>query len=63
MLVLSRKVGEKIKIGETIEVIVTRINENRVTIAIEAPTDVRILRGELSPKKPESAGDAAAVVS
>jgi carbon storage regulator len=47
MLVLSRKVGEKIQIGNTIVVEVRRIAGNRVTLAFRAPRDVRILRGEL----------------
>ncbi|TWT87570.1 hypothetical protein Mal64_31120 [Pseudobythopirellula maris] len=48
MLVLSRKAGEKINIGEDITVEVRRVAGNRVTIALSAPRDVRILRGELS---------------
>jgi carbon storage regulator CsrA len=47
MLVLSRKVGERIFIGENIMIEVRRVAGNRVTIALEAPRDVRILRGEL----------------
>lgn len=47
MLVLSRKASERIQIGENITVEVRRIAGNRVTIAIEAPRDIRILRGEL----------------
>ena len=47
MLVLSRKVGQRLVIGDNITVTVTRISGNRVTIGIEAPDDVRILRGEL----------------
>jgi carbon storage regulator len=47
MLVLSRKVGEELVIGENIRVVIHRIAGNRVTIGIEAPTDVRIVRGEL----------------
>ncbi len=47
MLVLSRKAGEKINIGEDITVEVRRVAGNRVTIALHAPRDVRILRGEL----------------
>jgi carbon storage regulator len=49
MLVLSRKVGERLVIGDDIVVIINKIAGNRVTIAIEAPNDVRIVRGELSP--------------
>ena len=47
MLVLSRKAGQKIHIGDDIVVEVRRIAGNRVTIALEAPRDMRILRGEL----------------
>ena len=48
MLVLSRKVGERLVIGDNITVVINRIAGNRVTIGIEAPNDVRIVRGELS---------------
>lgn len=47
MLVLSRKVGDSIRIGDNIEIVVNRISGNRVTIGVEAPKDVRILRGEV----------------
>ena len=47
MLVLSRKIGEKIVIGDGIVVEVRRVSGNRVTLAVEAPRTVRILRGEL----------------
>ena len=47
MLVLSRKVGERLVIGENITVVVSRVAGNRVMIGIEAPSDVRIIRGEL----------------
>ena len=47
MLVLSRKVGERIHVGDNITVEIRRIAGNRVTIALAAPRDVRILRGEL----------------
>ena len=49
MLVLSRKIGESVVIGEGITVTVTRINGNRVTLGITAPDDVRVLRSELMP--------------
>jgi carbon storage regulator len=48
MLVLSRKQGEKIHIGDQIILEVRRIVGNRVTLGIEAPADVRIARGELT---------------
>jgi carbon storage regulator len=49
MLILSRKVGEKIIIGDGITVVVSRVAGDRVTLGFEAPPDVRILRGELRP--------------
>lgn len=48
MLVLSRKVGEKLVIDGGIVVEVMRIQGNRITVGITAPSDIRILRGELS---------------
>ena len=51
MLVLSRKVGEKLVIDGNITVVVVRIQGNRITLGIEAPSDVKILRGELNPSK------------
>ena len=48
MLVLSRKVGETLVINGNITVKVLRIQGNRITLGIEAPSDVKILRGELN---------------
>ena len=45
MLVLSRKVGERIHVGDSITLEIRRIAGNRVTLALDAPLDVRILRG------------------
>jgi carbon storage regulator len=47
MLVLSRKDGQQIMIGEDVVVSVLRVAGNRVRIGIDAPDAVRILRGEL----------------
>jgi carbon storage regulator len=49
MLVLSRKLGEKLLIGDDITVSVTFIKGNRVKLGIEAPPHVRVVRGELKP--------------
>ncbi|WP_373650993.1 MULTISPECIES: carbon storage regulator [unclassified Schlesneria] len=47
MLVLSRKPGEKILIGENVTVTIVRIGPNTVRIGIEAPRDMNIVREEL----------------
>lgn len=51
MLVLSRKRGETIQIGNDIYVTVVRIGPNNVRLGITAPKDVRILRSELETKE------------
>jgi len=48
MLVLSRKIGEKVVIGDSVTLTVVKIRGNRVGIAIDAPDQVRILRAELA---------------
>lgn len=48
MLVLSRKTGEKIQIGDNVLLSVIEIRGNRVRLGIEAPLDVRVLRSELN---------------
>lgn len=52
MLVLSRKVGEKLVIDGNITVEVIRVHGNRVALGISAPAEVRVLRGELKPHNP-----------
>lgn len=56
MLVLSRKEGEQLLIGDDIVVTITRISGNRVAIGVEAPRDVRIVRSELPPREKVSTG-------
>lgn len=48
MLVLSRKPGEKVVIGNGITLTVVEVKGNRVRLAFDAPDQVRILRGELA---------------
>jgi carbon storage regulator len=48
MLVLSRKVGEKLVIDGNITVEVVKIQGNRISLGIVAPSNVKILRGELT---------------
>ena len=47
MLVLTRKHGETIRIGNDIVVKVIQLGKGSVKIGIEAPSHVRVLRGEL----------------
>jgi carbon storage regulator len=47
MLVLSRKEGERLMIGDNITLVVSRICGNRVSIGIEAPQGVKIMRAEI----------------
>ena len=51
MLVLSRKEGEKISIGQDIEITICRIAGGRVKVGLRAPGDVRIVRSEISDHK------------
>lgn len=48
MLVLSRKVGETIVIGDNVTVTVLSVKGNRVKLGIEAPRGVRVVRYELT---------------
>ena len=47
MLILQRKAGESLMIGEEIEVSVLSVEAGRVRLAIRAPKSVPILRSEL----------------
>jgi carbon storage regulator len=47
MLILTRKLGESISIGNDINVTILRVNGRKVRIGIEAPRHVTILREEI----------------
>ncbi len=47
MLVLARKVGEKIIVNDDIEIIVLDANQNTVRIGVNAPKNVTVYREEL----------------
>ncbi len=49
MLVLSRKVGQRIVIGNGITVVINRVSGSHVAIGIQAPRHIPIRRGELEP--------------
>ena len=54
MLVLSRKVGEKILIDGGIELVVLAIEGKRIRLGIQAPQDCRISRSETLTHNPPS---------
>ncbi|MBR2894354.1 MAG: carbon storage regulator [Oscillospiraceae bacterium] len=47
MLILQRRTGESVRIGEDIEITVVATEGNKVRLAISAPASVKILRSEL----------------
>ncbi len=49
MLVLSRKQGEQLQIGDNVTITVLEVRGRKLTLGIQAPNDVRILRAELDP--------------
>jgi len=51
MLVLSRRVGEELMIGDDVVVIVNEIRDNQVKLCIEAPLDIAIDREEIRKSK------------
>lgn len=53
MLVLTRKANQQIQIGENIVITVLQVKGNSVRLGIEAPREVRVVRGELGPKPVE----------
>ena len=55
MLVLTRKLDEKIRIGKDIVITVVEVKGNRVRLGIEAPLSVPVVRGELLPITAEQA--------
>ena len=48
MLVLSRKVGQRIRIGENIAVTVVKLTSGGVRLGIEAPPELAVVREELA---------------
>ncbi len=54
MLVLSRKKAEQIQIGDNITITVLRVKGSAVQIGVDAPSNVKILRSELSFDPPAS---------
>ncbi len=47
MLVLTRRPGQSILVGDDVELVVVRIEGDRVVLGIDAPREVRVVRAEL----------------
>lgn len=47
MLVLTRKLQDQIRIGDNITITILRVKGNTVRIGVDAPRNVRVMRGEL----------------
>ena len=58
MLVLTRKIGERIRIGDTITVRVLEVRGSQVRLGVEAPAEVRIFREEIYHPEREANGEA-----
>ena len=50
MLVLSRKLGERIVIGDRIVVTVAKLGNGQVRLGIEAPRQIAVFREEIEPR-------------
>jgi carbon storage regulator len=50
VLVLSRKVGERILIGDRIVVTVAKLENGQVRLGIEAPREIAVFREEIDPR-------------
>ena len=56
MLILTRKVGEMIRIGDAVTVRVLEVRGSQVRLGIDAPADVRIFREEVYRSRQDEAG-------
>jgi carbon storage regulator len=57
MLVLSRKLNEKVVIDGGIVVTVVKIDRNQIRLGIEAPGHIRVLREEIAGTSRRAAGE------
>lgn len=56
-LSLSRKPGQTIRIGDNVRIVIRSTSRGRVVLAIDAPPEVRVLRGERDQDQPRAGDD------
>ncbi len=54
MLVLSQKIGDKLKLGDNITINVIDVRKGKVRLGIEAPADIEIKRDKYSSDKEDN---------
>ncbi len=57
MLILTRRVGESIKIGDKVTITVLGVKGNQVRIGVDAPRDVAVHREEIFERIKTEGGD------
>ncbi len=63
MLVLSRKLGEKILIGDNIVLTVVKVDRNQIRLGIEAPPEIAVYREEIAPGRRKDVESGVAVTT
>jgi carbon storage regulator len=58
MLILSRRVGERVVIGENISITVLRVKGNQVRLGVDAPKNIAVQREEVSDRIKSEVGAA-----
>lgn len=61
MLILTRRIGESIRIGDDITILITSVDQNKVKVGITSPRHIPIYREELYLKIQQENKEAASV--
>ena len=51
MLVLTRRIGESIMVGDNIKIVVLDVHRRQVRLGIESPPDIVVLREEIAQRR------------
>jgi carbon storage regulator len=52
MLILTRRIGESLNIGDEIEISIVKVKGNQIVLGIEAPREISVIRSELLDDEP-----------